>query len=172
VSRSSWLIETLRDDHDRAAFDCGAELLDRYLRHQAGQDLRRACAIPFVLVPEAGSNLILGYYTLSSFGVDWGELPASLARKLPRYPLLPATLIGRLAVDRRHQGQGIGEILLMDALHRSWIQSTKVAATAIVVDALDENAVRFYRRFDFIALPATPRRLFLPMKTVAALFRS
>lgn len=165
------LIETLREDHDRAGFACGNATLDRYLKEQAGQDLRRACATPFVLIPQAGSKQILGYYTLSSFGLELAGLPASVARKLPRYPLIPATLLGRLAVDFRQQRRGIGEILLMDALHRCLVQSSKIAAAVIVVDAIDEGAARFYQRFEFIALPTTPGRLFLPMKTVATLFR-
>src|SRR5580658_10694615 len=107
-------IELLRSDHNRADFSCGNTSLDRYLKEQAGQDLRRGCAAPFVLTQEHGDTTILGYYTLSSYGVDVGEMPAEVAKKLPRYPLVPATLLGRLAVDRRFQGQGIGEFLLLD----------------------------------------------------------
>jgi GNAT superfamily N-acetyltransferase len=168
---SEWLIEALRNDHERASFSCGNTSLDRYLREQAGQDLRRACAAPFVLVPERGSISILGYYTLSSYGIDVGQLPADVARKLPRYPLIPATLLGRLAVDRRYQGQGVGEFLLMDALHRAWAQSAEVAAAAVVVDAIDSGAAKFYQHFGFIALPSVADRLFLSMKTIATLFR-
>ena len=86
-------------------FSCGNSSLDRYLREQAGQDLRRGCATPFVLIAERGGTAILGYYTLSSYGIDAGELPAEVVKKLPRYPLIPATLLGRLAVDRRYQGR-------------------------------------------------------------------
>jgi GNAT superfamily N-acetyltransferase len=168
---AEWKIEPLRTDHDRTNFSCGNASLDRYLSEQAGQDLRRACAAPFVLVPGRDSTSILGYYTLSSYGIDAGELPADLARKLPRYPLIPATLLGRLAVDRRHQGQGIGEFLLMDALHRAWAQSAEVATAAVVVDAIDAGAAKFYQHFGFITFPSMADRLFLPMKTVATLFR-
>src|SRR5258708_35807554 len=100
---SQWVIEPLRDDHNRAVFSCGNASLDRYLKEQAGQDLRRGCATPFVLVSERGGTTILGYYTLSSYGIDVGELPPDVAKKLPRYPLIPATLLGRLSVDRRFQ---------------------------------------------------------------------
>ena len=109
---AEWVVELLRNDHNRADFSCGDASLDGYLKQQAGQDLRRACATPFVLVPERGGTLILGYYTLSSYGIDIGELPADLAKKLPRYPVIPATLLGRLAVDHRYQGQGIGRALM------------------------------------------------------------
>jgi len=164
------VIELLRSDHNREDFSCGNASLDRYLKEQAGQDLRRACATPFVLAPNRGDTSVLGYYTLSSLGIDVGELPPDVAKKLPRYPLIPATLLGRLAVDRRHQGQGIGEFLLLDALHRALIQSFEIAAAAVVVDAIDAGA-KFYRHFGFVAFPSIAGRLFLPMKAVAGLFR-
>ena len=168
---AEWLIEPLRNEHDRKEFACGNAALDRYLKEQAGQDLRRACATPFVLVPVRGDSSILGYYTLSSYGIDVGELPVDVAKNLPRYPLIPATLLGRLAVDRRYRGQGVGEFLLMDALHRALVQSAEIAAAAVVVDAIDAGAVHFYRHFGFVAFPLISGRLFLPMKTVAGLFR-
>ena len=164
------IVEGLCDRHDRAAFSCGNLSLDRYLKEQAGQDLRRRCASPFVLVPTSGSPTILGYYTLSSYGVDVGELPVGVAKRLPRYPLLPATLLCRLAVDRRHHGQGIGEFLLLDALHRACEHAVDIAAAAVIVDAIDPAAARFYQRFGFMPFPSTSTRLFLPMKTVIALF--
>jgi GNAT superfamily N-acetyltransferase len=164
------VIEPRSSDHNRGDFSCGNASLDRYLKEQAGQDLRRACATPFVLVT-GGDTSILGYYTLSSFGIDVGELPSDVAKKLPRYPLIPATLLGRLAVDRRYQGQGIGEFLLMDALHRALVQSFEIAAAAVVVDAIDAGATKFYQHFGFVAFPSITGRLFLPMKAVAGLFR-
>ncbi len=94
-----------------------------------------------------------------------------MAKKLPRYPLIPATLLGRLAVDRRFQGQGMGEFLLMDALHRAFEQSAGIAAAGVVVDAIDAGAARFYQQFGFVAFPSIAGRLFLPMKTVRELFR-
>jgi predicted N-acetyltransferase YhbS len=168
---AEWVIESLRSGHDRASFSCGNASLDRYLKEQARQDLRRACATTFVLVAKRGRPSILGYYTLSSYGIDVGELPADVAKKLPRYPLIPATLLGRLAVDLRYQGQGIGEILLMDALYRALVQSVKIGAAAVVVDAIDAGATKFYEHFEFIAFPSIRGRLFLPMKTIGGLFR-
>lgn len=167
----SWLVEPLGKHHDRAAFSCGNEILDRYLKELARQDARRLVAAAFVLVDESVPKTILGYYTLSSFAIGLTDLPAAVVRKLPAYPNVPVTLLGRLAVDRRYKGQGLGEFLLMDALRRAWVQSSQIAAVAVVVDAIDEQAVRFYRHFDFIPLPERANRLFLPMKTIAALFR-
>ena len=127
--------------------------------------------MPFVLVSKPGDTAIFGYYTLSSYGIEVGALPADVAKKLPRYALIPATLLGRLAVDRRYQGQGLGEFLVLDALYRSLRQSAEIAAAAVVVDAIDEGASKFYQHFGFVAFPSIVARLFLPMKTVAGLFR-
>lgn len=165
-----YTIEPLGKAHDRQEFSCGNEALDRYLKRQAGQDARRKAAAPFVLV-EAGALVVRGYYTLSASGVDVGEFPENLARRLPRYPVVPATLLGRLAVDVRLRGQGFGELLLMDALRRAFEQSDQIASAAVVVDAVDEAARRFYLHFDFLAFPERRDRLFLPMRTLARLFR-
>src|SRR5690242_4066480 len=167
---AKWVVETLQNSQNRAAFSCGNASLDRYLKEQAEQDLQCGCAAPFVLVPEHGSPTILGYYTLSSYGIDVGQLPADVAKRLPRYPLIPATLLGRLAVDRRFQGQGAGEFLLLDALHRALVQSAGIASAAVVVHAIDAGAVEFYRHFGFVPLSGIGDRLFLTMKTVANLF--
>lgn len=159
-------IEALGKHHDRAGFSCGAEALDRYLRQQARQDADKHVAAPFVLV-DPPSVEVLGYCTLSASVLDVGDIADDLARKLPRYPQLPVTLIGRLAVDRRLKGRGCGSLLLMDALHRSLTHATEIAAMAVIVDAKDDAAERFYRHFDFLPLQKTPRRLYLPMKAVA-----
>lgn len=162
-------IEALDRKHDRKAFACGIEALDRYIREQARQDARRRVAAPFVLC-EGESHAVLGYYTLSALSIDVGNWPEEVARKLPRYPVVPATLLGRLAVDRRLHGQGMGEYLLMDALRRALEASHEVASVAVVVDAKNEAALAFYRRYDFIPFPDVPNRLFLPMGTIEPLF--
>jgi len=110
-----------------------------------------------------------GYYTLSSTAVDLTELPAELVRKLPRYPLVPATLVGRLAVDRRQQGKGYGRFLLADALYRA--ARSEIASFAVIVDAKDENARRFYERESFLPLQDQPMKLFRPMADIEALFK-
>ena len=166
----TWIVEPLSGGHDREGFSCGNSALDHYLKERANQDLRRACAVPFVLIPSAGESAVLGYYALSSFGIDAGVVPPEIAKKLPRYPLIPATLLGHLAVDERHHGEGIGEFLLIDALHRSRAQSGQIAAVAVVVEAIDERAERFYRHFGFLPFPTSTGRLFILMKTVKQLF--
>lgn len=160
-------VEVLGAQHDRSAFESGVEPLDRYFRLQAGQDARKNMAAPFVLVLPDG--VIGGYYTLSATSVNVAELPAQITRKLPRYPLVPATLLGRLAVDRRHQGKGYGRFLLADALFRS--VRSEIASFAVIVDAMDESARRFYERESFLPFPDQPMKLFRPMADIEQLFK-
>ena len=123
-------------------------------------------AAPFVLLLPDG--MIAGYYTLSATSVQLAELPAQTVRKLPRYPLVPATLLGRLAVDRRQQGKGYGRFLLADALYRA--ARSQVASFAVIVDAKDDGARRFYERESFLPLPDQPMKLFRPMVDIRRLF--
>ncbi len=155
------IIEPLGKEHDRAAFSCGVQELDRDLTQQASQDTRRRIARVFVCTAE-GSNVVIGFYTLSVLSLDLGFLPEHLARKLPRHPV-PAALIGRLAVDRSSQGSGIGRMLLADAVKRTASAGEEIAVYAVVVDAKDENARRFYEAFGFRSLRRRPMRLFLPL---------
>ena len=160
-------VEALGPQHNRKLFASGVEPLDRYLHTQAGQDARKNIAAPFVLVLPDGT--IGGYYTLSSTAVRLAELPDGVTRKLPRYPIVPATLLGRLAVDKRFQGQGYGRFLLADALRRAL--RSEIASFAVIVDAKDDVARRFYERESFLPLSGQPFRLFRPMADIAALFR-
>jgi GNAT superfamily N-acetyltransferase len=160
-------VEALGAHHDRSSFVSGAEPLDRYFRTQAGQDARKNMAAPFVLVLADGG--IGGYYTLSSTGVTLAELPAEITRRLPRYPIVPATLLGRLAVDQRLQERGYGRFLLADALHRA--VRSEIASFAVVVDAKDAAALRFYQREGFLAFSDQPMKLFRPMADIAKLFK-
>jgi GNAT superfamily N-acetyltransferase len=167
--RFAFRVEPLGKHHNRTAFTSGSEALDRYLQHQAGQEARRHLAVTFVLVnPE--TQAMAGYYTLSATSIPLDALPPEIATKLPRYPLIPATLLGRLAIATDYQGKGLGAFLLMDALHRSVTQSQVIAAMAVVVQAKDDRARRFYERYGFVRFPEHPFQLFLPMKTVAEIF--
>jgi predicted N-acetyltransferase YhbS len=167
--QSGYRVEALGKHHDKKAFSCGVEPLDRYLKEQAGQDARKRVAAPFVLC-EGTSNIVVGYYTLSALSIAVGEWPEDVARKLPRYPVVPATLLGRLAVDKSLRGKGMGEHLLMDALHRALLASRQVASVAVIVDAKDANAASFYGRYEFIPFADQPGRLFIPMATIEQLF--
>lgn len=159
-------IEPLSASHDRSGFESGAAPLDRYFRTQAGQDARKHMAAPFVLVLPDGA--IAGYYTLSATSVQLAELPAQIVRKLPRYPVVPATLLGRLAIDRRYQGRGYGRFLLADALWRA--ARSEIASFAVIVDAKDDEARRFYERESFLPLPDQAMKLFMPMADIRRLF--
>jgi len=162
-------IEHLSEQHERSTFVCGVVALDRYLRERAGQELRKHVATPFLAVHRQ-TKVVAGFYTLASTAIDPVNLPHELAKKLPRYPLIPATLLGRLAVDKNHRGQKLGEFLLMDSLQRSLEASRQLASFAVVVDAKDESAVAFYHKYGFIPFADKPNRLFLPMKTIGQLF--
>ncbi len=159
-------ITPLDDAHDRAAFDCGVEPLDRYLKTQAGQDVRKRVASCFVLT-EADPAPI-AFYTLTATAIALNDLPTSLAKKLPRYPSVPATLMGRLAVDHRHRARRLGELMIMDAFSRAL--RSEIATYAFVVDAKDENAESFYKSYDFLKLGDAQTRLFMPMAEIAKLF--
>lgn len=167
--RPGFRIEPLGRIHNRASFTCGEEALDRYLREQAGQDVRRRVAAVFVLVQVTDGRLA-GYYTLSSASLSSDDLPPEMTRTLPRYPCLPATLLGWLAVDARFRGQGLGELLLLDALRRAWQVTAQIGSLWVIVDAGNDRARQFYARYGFLSLPDSPMRLFLPMRTIEALF--
>lgn len=157
--------------HIRANFCCGEESLDTYIRNQASQDLKKRVSTVFVLIDDPKMD-ILGYYTLSSYTVDVAVLEESLARRLPRYPVLPATLLGRLAVDHDQKGKGFGELLLIDALQKSLEVAMQVASVAVIVKALNEKALSFYIKYGFRQFKQEPGKLYLPMKSVEALFQN
>jgi GNAT superfamily N-acetyltransferase len=159
-------IDPLNNAHDRAVFDSGVEPLDRYLRTQAGQDVRKRVASCFVLTEDRVKPL--GFYTLAATSIALADLPATAAKQLPRYPIVPATLMGRLAVDRGMRGRRLGELMLMDAFTRAL--RSEIANYAFVVDAKDEIAEGFYKAYQFLPLAVPGRRLFLPMAEIAKLF--
>ena len=156
--------------HDRAAFSCGAPELDRYIREHASQDVKRDVARVFVAV-QTGAPSVCGYYSLSATSFQRDNLPADEARRLPRYPG-PAALLGRLAVDNRTKGKGLGAFLLMDALNRLLLATQTLAVHALVVDAKDNAATAFYRKYGFIPFTGEGRQLFLPMATIGKLAES
>lgn len=162
MSDAPFRLAPLDVTYDRAAFNSGSEPLNRYLREQVSQDVRRRMAACFVALVD--KNRIAGYYTLASASLLLADLPASISKKLPRYPTVPAVRMGRLAVDQEFNGQGLGGALLADALDRA--ARSEIAAYALMVDAKDKAAAAFYRYHGFIALPDSPLALFLPLATV------
>ena len=163
-SESDLVIEPLNRHHNRATFFCGNESLDRYLKHQANQDIKRRVSRVFVVRGRRDKTRVLGYYTLSSLSIDLSVLPENLAKKLPKHPM-PAAIIGRLAVDASSQGKGIGKMLLSNAIKRTLAISDDIAIYAIVVDAINEEAESFYMRYGFVHLASEGKRLFLPLKS-------
>ena len=164
-------IEPLNAQHEREGFTCSlAPTVERYLRTQAGQGVKRRFAAVLILTPDG--HTVAGYYALSQFSITMKDTPSETAPRLPKYPQIPATLIGRLAVDDSYGGKRLGEKLLVDALRRSFEFSTQVASFAVVVDAISKRAKSFYLKYGFIELPGIANRLFLPMTLVAELIGS
>ncbi len=164
------MIVSLNASHKKDKFNCGKSNLDNYLHNQAKQDVKRKLAACFVLADN--ENTLQGYYTLSSSSVDRSLLPLEIIKKLPvSYFNLPCTLLRRLAVDLNFKGRGFGELLLVDALRRSYITSlNSIGSMAVVVDPLGADAELFYLKFGFIYLPNSGK-MFLPMITVGELFK-
>ena len=163
------MIELLDKIHNRNDFDCGYELLNNYLRTQAGQDAKRKLSACFVLT-ETETKAIKGFYTLSNNSIPLNSFPTTIIQKLPKsYTSIPTTLLGRLAIDKKYQNQGIGKILLIDALKRSFQNAQIIGSFAIVVDPIDEHAAAFYTKYDFIKLPDSGK-MFMAMKTLHDLF--
>ena len=161
MNTAPFVIRTLDPSIDRSTFSCGVEALDRYFQQQVTQDMRRRVTACFVAVTD--DDRIAGFYTLATASVLLTDLPQSIGKKLPRYPSVPTVRMGRLAVDQGHKGIGLGGALLADALDRS--SRSEVAAFALVVDAKDKQAVRFYRHHGFIPFPEAAMTLFLPFET-------
>lgn len=161
MSGAPFRLASLASEHDRTAFQSDSEPLNRYLREQVTQDIRRRVAACFVAL--AKPQRIAGYYTLASASVALNDLPESTRKKLPRYASVPVVRMGRLAVDQAFKGQGLGSALLADALARS--ARSEIAAHALIVDAKDGTAAAFYLHHGFIALANSPRTLFLPLAT-------
>jgi len=162
-------IERFGPQHDRPAFSCGNEPLDRYFHERIRKDVEAKVAAAYVM---ADGPAVVGYYTLSAHSVERDVLPEEVISKLklPKYASLPVALMGRLAVDRKYQGKGLGEILLLNAMERTYIHSSQVASFAFVVDA-KESAVEFCRKYGFLQLPKG-ERMFLPMATIKKLLGS
>lgn len=162
-------VELLDKKHQKSNFSCGIPELDNFLKEQAGQHMKKRITTTYVLT-ENGYSAIKGYYSLSSYGIDISKLPTNFTRKLPKYPVLPATMLGRLAVALEFQGLGIGEYLLMSALQVSYDISLKQGSVCVCVDAINQKAINFYKKYGFIQFEDNKSRLFISMKTIADLF--
>jgi GNAT superfamily N-acetyltransferase len=161
--------EQLSSKHKKAEFTCGVAMLDDYLHKQANQDIKRKLTACFVSSDQT-NDLIKGYYTLSNNSIPQNKIPTEFQKKLPKsYTSIPTTLLGRLAVDERYKGQGLGKLLLVDALRRSYEISDSVGSYAVIVDPIDQSAVEFYTKYGFMLLPGSGK-MFLPMQTIKSLF--
>ncbi len=164
---NSMLITPLDDRHDRSSFSCGNEALDRYIREQSSQDVRRNTARVFVAVILDQPDRILGFFTLSAATVIGRDLPAAMEKRLPKHPI-PAALIGRLAVDLNAQRKGLGALLLADAVKKTKLAAETVAMSVLVVDPIDDDAKEFYAAFGFQSLRGPQSRMFMAIHGGAA----
>lgn len=163
-----YIIEPISKNHHRNNFSCGKPALDEYLYRFARQNDEKNIAKTFVAVDV--QNNVVGYYSLCTASIEFEEIPEEVRKQLPNYPI-PAALIARLAVDEKYRGQGMGAMLLVDALQRIVTASAELAVKVILVDAMDEEARNFYKHFEFIELPDQDLKLFLPIETIQQLFR-
>lgn len=161
-------VEPLGPNHDRDAFSCGVESLDRYLKTQASQDVRRKANAVFVMTAIDAPDRILGYFTLCATALEQGDVPEAARKHIPRYPLVSATLLGRLAVDRSRHGKGLGAVLLASALRKSFDSADTVGSSMVVVDAIDDRAISFYEAHGFVRLGKSSR-LVIAMRSLANL---
>lgn len=155
----------------RGVFSCGEEVLDRHLRERARKEMEQRVAAVWIL-HDTHHDRIAGYYTLSAVAVERAELPPSLTHRWAHYEVYPATLLGRLAVDRDYQGRRLGARLLLDALARALGASRQVASVAVLTDAKHDAAQSFYERYGFqlLSTEQSGRRLFIPMRSIEELF--
>ncbi len=158
-------LEALGKRHKREEFSCGAKSLDFYLKTQASQDMKRKANAVFALVDPRMPTAISGYFTLCAYTLEPGLVPEAARKHIPRYPLVSATLIGRLAVSNTYQGQGVGGVLLARALRMAYEHASIIGSSMVVVDGLDDRAARFYAAHGFIQLPDS-KRLVLPMRVL------
>ncbi|WP_446486046.1 hypothetical protein [Caulobacter sp. LARHSG274] len=162
-------VQPLGSSHDRAAFACGEASLDEYLKTKARKEFELGFGAVFVLSSSDAPTVIAGYYTLSALSVEVTGIPEHLRKKFPKYPIVPVTLLGRLARSLDHKGQGVGEMLLMDALNRAQLAAESVGSHAVVVDPIDQKAKAFYEAYGFYSLVGGTQRLMLPMDTIRKL---
>jgi ribosomal protein S18 acetylase RimI-like enzyme len=155
---NSFDIKLLEKQHKRANFTCGVAELDDYFHKYVGQDIRKHVTKCYVAV-DISNNMIAGYYTLSASGINLEDVPDSLKKHLPRYSVIPAALLGRLAISQSYQGQKLGAALLVDAIER--VKEAPLGVSVLIVDAKNDNAKSFYLHHDFVSLASIPLRLVL-----------
>jgi ribosomal protein S18 acetylase RimI-like enzyme len=162
VKSPPFRIERLSSSHDRSTFTCGNERIDRYFRQTVTQDIKRRYATCFVAI-ESATDRVAGFYTLSSNNVALTEVPPELAGRLPRYPSVPATLIGWMGRHVEFRGVGLGAALLFDAIQI--VATSSIGSHAIFADAIDESAIAFYQSYGFVALTDRPSKMYIPVAT-------
>jgi len=168
VTTDSWCVEPIGTHHQREGFACGEAVLDEFLKTRARKHREQNISSTFVAVPPGGS-VVAGYYTLAERMLLFEDMPTALVKRPPRHPI-PSVLIGRLAVDMAHQGNGVGKILLVDALRTCVAAADLIGIFAVVVDAKNERAKSWYQRHGFSSLPSRPMQLFILIDALRSRF--
>jgi GNAT superfamily N-acetyltransferase len=171
ASDTPYRLEALAKHHDRDGFTCGVSSLDAYLKTQASQDMKRKANAVFVLTAADTPRRICGYFTLCAYGIAPGAIPENARKYIPRYPMVSATLIGRLAIREGLQGKGLGSLLLAKALQKAFENAAVVGSSMVVVDAMDDKAATFYQAHGFVKLPES-MRLILPMRVISEMSKA
>jgi GNAT superfamily N-acetyltransferase len=164
----AWLIEPLSaGKHNRNDFACGEPELTEFFHQRALQEMEARASACFVLVPQNDQSRVAGFYTLSAATISLTKLPSELAAHFPKYPNLPATLLGRLARDQSYRGAGLGDLLLVSVMRRALLTTSSIGSVALVTDPKNAQAEEFYKKHGFRSLGGG-RRMFLTMKEIAA----
>ena len=166
---SGIVIEPLDARHDRAAFSCGETRIDNYLKISARSHVKEDLVQMYVAV--RGDVQVLGYYALGAHALDTSSLPPEILKKMPPWPAISAFYLSMVGVDTRFQGKGLGTLLVADAFKKCITAADLVGGSFIVLDALNDDAARMYRRLGFTELPSQPRRMIIGMKQVRSAAR-
>jgi GNAT superfamily N-acetyltransferase len=167
VSLPDWRESAISKGHDREAFDSGDAQLNEFLRRHARQSHERGGAKTFIASPTADKRCVLGFYSLSPASIDYARAPALARKGLARYEV-PVFRLGRLAVDLRMRGHGLGGQLLLAAGRRCIHAAAEVGGVALLIDAKNDRAAGWYRSYGALSLLDAPLSLVLPLDTIAA----
>jgi predicted GNAT family N-acyltransferase len=167
MSLPDWREEPIAKKHDRASFDSGEPALNEFLRRNARQSHDKGTAKTFLAISGSDEKTILGYYSLCPASLEYARTPATIRKQLARHDV-PAFRLGRLAVDRSVQGQGLGGQLILAAGRRCLLAATEVGGVAILIDAKSERVAKWYASYGAVPLEDVPLSLLLPLATIQA----
>jgi GNAT superfamily N-acetyltransferase len=167
MSLPAWHDEPILKKHDRKSFDCGDPSMNDFLQRYARQSHESCAAKTFVAIDNADNKTILGFYSLAAGALAYADTPEAVRRGLARHDV-PGFRLGRIATDVRWQGQGLGGQLLAIAARRCLRVSAEVGGAALIIDAKNDRAARWYINYGALPLSHKPLTLVMPLATFAA----